>query len=66
VRPLEAGDAAALLVELKVDPKFLREPYELMEVIEGGGAPVSTGLRFFEIDPDLFVSAEMASRVGEI
>lgn len=66
LRPLSDEEKVALYRKTKVDAKFLRLAYELMEAKEESASPVSTGHNFFEIDPDLFVSAEMASRVGEV
>ena len=48
-----------------VDGKFVRGGYEILEVIDESGATQSTGIRCLHVDSDLFVSAEMASRVGE-
>lgn len=48
-----------------VDMKFVRSGYEILELIDESGAIQSTGIRCVCVDPDLFVSAEMASRVGE-
>jgi chemotaxis signal transduction protein len=65
LRELNDQEKVALYRKNKVNAKFLRIAYELMEKPEENAEPVSTGHNFFEIDPDLFVSAEMASRVGE-
>jgi len=48
-----------------VDVKFVRTGYEILEVIVETGATRSTNIRCVCVEPDLFVSAEMASRVGE-
>jgi purine-binding chemotaxis protein CheW len=39
--------------------------YEILELVDESGATQSTGMRCLYVDSDLFVSAEMASRVGE-
>ena len=64
-RPLDEAETELLRSASKVDPKFIKGAYELLEVIDEAGQTRPTGTRFFEVDPDLFVSAEMASRVGE-
>lgn len=66
IRPLEEQETQALRAKARVDAKFLKSAYELLEVLEEGGQLKPTGTNFSEIDPDLFVSAEMASRVGEV
>jgi len=48
-----------------VDSKFVRGGFEILEKIDEAGATRSTGTRCVCVDPDLFVSAEMASRLGE-
>ncbi|MGZ3653045.1 MAG: chemotaxis protein CheW [Bdellovibrionota bacterium] len=48
-----------------VDTKFVKGGFEILEKIDDTGATRSTGTRCVCIDPNLFVSAEMASRVGE-
>jgi chemotaxis signal transduction protein len=73
-RPLVAGDVTVRdLGEEEfsrgreasgLDGKFVRGGYELMER-EKEEEPKPTGLRFLTVDPDLFVSAEMASKIGE-
>ena len=47
----------------RVDEKFILQGYEIMEKLEGKWK--SSGRRFFEVNVDLFVSDEMAGRVGE-
>jgi len=37
----------------------------VLEAADEGGAVRPTGLLCISVDPDLFVSAEMASRLGE-
>lgn len=66
VRMLDDEEFAALKKANRVHEKFLKAGYELLEQKEEGAEPVPTGLFFAEIVPDLFVSAEMASRVGEV
>ena len=55
-----------LLKKVGVDRKFFRGGYELLEIAEGQAEAKRTGRYFLEIEADLFVSAEMASRVGEV
>lgn len=64
-RPLGAEEAEALRGRCGVDKKFLKGAWELLEVVDEAGQTRPTGTSFLEVDPDLFVSAEMASRVGE-
>jgi hypothetical protein len=47
-----------------LDGKFVCGGYELMEQ-EKEEEPKPTGISFLTVDPDLFVSAEMASKIGE-
>jgi chemotaxis signal transduction protein len=75
-RPLLAGalqvcDLDELELELLrsqcgVDAKFVKGGFEVLEVMDESGATRSTGTRCLTVDPDLFVSAEMASRIGEV
>lgn len=65
VRVLEMKEYTELKTKCRVDEKFLKGGFELLEVKEEGAAPESTGIRFTEVETDLFVSVEMASRVGE-
>lgn len=74
-RPLLAGELPLRLlseqelmgewIKTKIDKKFLKAGYELLEQMEDGST-VPTGKFLFEIDPDLFVSEEMAIKVGEV
>jgi chemotaxis signal transduction protein len=74
-RPLLAGllhirqlDSAELELQRStsgVDAKFIRTGYEILELIDESGGTQPTGIRCVCVDPDLFVSAEMASRIGE-
>lgn len=64
-RVLDQPEAELLRSASKVDPKFIKGAYELLEVVDEAGQTRATGTCFLEVDPDLFVSAEMASRVGE-
>lgn len=59
------GDTQTLISRSKVDPKFIKGGFEVLEANETGEI-VTTGIEFCEVDPDLFVSAEMASRVAEV
>jgi chemotaxis signal transduction protein len=63
VRVLSEAELAQAKKSSKVNEKFLLGGFELLERSEGGDMP--TGLHFLSVDPDLFVSAEMASKIGE-
>jgi len=65
VRPLEESSYAVLRKKFGIQDKFLKAGYELLELKEEGAEPTSTGIHFIEVEADLFVSAEMASKVGE-
>lgn len=65
LRPLTNDEIVALYKKSGVDKKFLKAAYELFEPGADGEAAKPTGRRFFEVDADLFVSAEMASKTGE-
>jgi len=64
VRKVDELEKNDLQKNIQVDPKFLREAYELIQETEDKNL-ISTGRKFFEIDANLFVSDEMASKVGE-
>lgn len=65
LRPLANQEIVTLYKKAGVDKKFLRAAFEVMEAGEEGEPEKATGHHFFEIDADLFVSAEMASKTGE-
>lgn len=65
VRLLNETEYAKLKNACRVDEKFLKSGFELLEVPEENAEPRPTGLFFAEVAADLFVSAEMASRIGE-
>ncbi len=65
LRPLAKEEILALYEKSGVDKKFLKAAYELLEPAADGEAPKASGHQFFEINADLFVSAEMASKTGE-
>lgn len=64
-RQLDAVEAELLRSQCGLDQKFVRGAWELLELTGDSGQVSATGMCFLEVDPDLFVSAEMASRVGE-
>jgi purine-binding chemotaxis protein CheW len=64
VRALTEAELAQAKKNSKVNAKFLLGGFELLEQTEAGAK--STGLYFLSVDPDLFVSTEMASKVGEV
>lgn len=65
LRPLTKDEILELYNRSGVDKKFLKAAYELLEPSADGEPPKATGHHFFEINADLFVSAEMASKTGE-
>jgi hypothetical protein len=65
VRDLDREQLEGLRTRAKLDPKFVKGAFEVFEIINETGATQSSGITCLSIDPDLFVSAEMASRVGE-
>ncbi len=64
-RELNGSETEALRARCGVDIKFVKSAWELLERMEKSETLAGTGKYFLEVDPDLFVSAEMASRVGE-
>jgi hypothetical protein len=66
VRELPQGEVDSLRERCKVDSKFVSVGFEIFECREKGTEFVSSGIQCLLIDPDLFVSAEMASQVGEV
>lgn len=64
-KELSAEERAVLLARTKIDHKFVKGAYELFEAGVDGAPDSPTGIRFLEVDADLFVSNEMASRIGE-
>lgn len=65
LRPLDELELELLRSKGGIDPKFVKGGFELLEVIDESGQTRATGTNFLSVEPDLFVSAEMASRVGE-
>jgi chemotaxis signal transduction protein len=51
--------------KMGIDLKFCKDSFSVLAKDEEGKLNGLIELDFLEIDPDLFVSAEMASRVGE-
>ncbi len=64
-RDLDAAGTELLQKKSTVNRKFIKGAFELLEKVDDLGATRPTGLLCLEVHPDLFVSAEMASRVGE-
>jgi chemotaxis signal transduction protein len=62
--PLDTKEKAAFLKATKIEDKFILQGYEVMQKDESKKWK-SAGRRFFEVNVDLFVSDEMASKVGE-
>lgn len=65
IRELDQFELELLRSQSRVDAKFINGGFEVLELIDETGATRSTGLHCLCVNPDLFVSAEMASRVGE-
>ena len=65
LRELDAFELELARSQSGVDVKFIKGGYEILEKFDDTDATRSTGMRCLSVDPDLFVSAEMASRVGE-
>jgi chemotaxis signal transduction protein len=65
IRQLDQFELELLRGRSQLDGKFVKGGFEVLEVIDESGATRSTGMTCLSVDPDLFVSAEMASRVGE-
>lgn len=65
VRRLGDAELDEQRVKNRVDSKFIKTGFELLESAGEGMEAQPTGTTCFEVDPDLFVSAEMASKVGE-
>lgn len=65
LRPLEAAELEEQKKKAGLDRKFVKAGFELLEIMDESGQTRATGIKFLQVDPDLFVSAEMASRVGE-
>lgn len=66
IESLSAEDCKDLTQRARIDEKFVKAAFELFEVPAEGAEPATTGVKFLEVDADLFVSTEMASRVGEL
>ncbi|MGE3263481.1 MAG: chemotaxis protein CheW [Bacteriovoracia bacterium] len=64
-RVLSPEQVAELIKRARIDQKFVKGGYELFEAGADGAPATSTGVHFLEVDADLFVSNEMASRLGE-
>lgn len=64
-RQLSPEEVREMIAKVKIDPKFVMGGHELFEAGGEGEPEKSTGIRFLEVDTDLFVSNEMASRLGE-
>lgn len=63
--PLKPTEKDDFLRATKISDKFIMQGYEVMQKDEENHWK-TTGRRFFEVNADLFVSDEMASRVGEL
>ncbi|RZA04745.1 MAG: hypothetical protein EOP11_14400 [Proteobacteria bacterium] len=63
VRPVDTAATENLSREAKVDPSFVIGAFELLDEVEG--IEIDTGVHFLEVNPDLFISAELALNVGE-
>jgi chemotaxis signal transduction protein len=64
-RQLGSQEVEGLRIQARIDSKFVLGAYEVYDKDEKSGAVTSMGIRCLLVNPDLFVSAEMASLVGE-
>ena len=64
VRELPAEETAEKRRAARIDEKFVVTGFALLDEVEG--LEIETGEHFLEVRPDLFVSAEMALRTGEV
>lgn len=62
---VDEKERADFLRATKIDEKFILQGYEILNKDENEKWK-STGRHFYEVNVDLFVSDEMASRVGEV
>ncbi len=65
VRKMEGVAAQKLQEQSRLDEKFIKSAYELLEKKDEKSEFMPAGLHFLEVDIDFFVSAEMASMVAE-
>jgi chemotaxis signal transduction protein len=65
VKELSPEQIALLIARTKIDQKFVTGGFELFEAGADGTEATSTGVQFLTVEADLFVSNEMASRIGE-
>ena len=65
VRELPDSEKEKLRAKFSMDPKFVNGAYEIFQTTDDAGATQSSGIYTLSVEPDLFVSAEMASKVGE-
>jgi purine-binding chemotaxis protein CheW len=63
VRAMDAAFSENMGRQAQVDASFLIGAFELLDEVEG--IEIDTGVHFLEVDPDLFISAELAANVGE-
>ncbi|HEY8278159.1 MAG TPA: chemotaxis protein CheW [Bdellovibrionota bacterium] len=65
-RMLDKAEIASLPLDGTFNKKFITGAFELLEKVDDSGATRPTGTFCVQVDPDLFVSAEMASKIGEV
>lgn len=66
LRQLETAEVEKARLKSGVGSKFIKGGYELLDFEKEENICKPTGRFFLEVHPDLFVSHEMASKVGEI
>lgn len=66
VKFLSESAVVEMKKNININEKFLGQAYELFELAENNEVGATTGRKFFLLNTDLFVSDEMAGRVGEV
>ncbi len=65
VRLLQPMEFEFLRAKDNLNPKFVKTGFELLETTGDINASKATGIFCYEVNPDLFVSAQMAGTIGE-
>jgi chemotaxis signal transduction protein len=66
VKELGEAELESLIIKSRVPKKFVQGAFELLENPADGVPAAATRIRFLGVNADLFVSAEMASKIGEV
>jgi chemotaxis signal transduction protein len=66
VKELSVQERNLLTARSKIHEKFVLSAFELVDSSSDGKTASEPGIKFLGIDADLFVSAEMASKIGEV